>query len=225
MQNSALQPDFQDSFATPFAKFLHPHAAQLNPQLKSLFFEREAEGEKWQEQYAVPTLKVGIFESNFELFSWPDKCIQALRAFCMEALGQTIMSLNNYSPDEMRKLRTTNHCWFHITRKGGYMPAHNHPMASWSGVYCVDPGQPDANNPDSGVIRFHDPRPGTNMYMDAGNCRLKEPYASGMLTFRFVPGMLLLFPSSLYHDIAPFTSEGERITVAFNAWTRHVDTL
>ena len=35
--------------------------------------------------------------------------------------------------------------WFHVTRRGGFFALHNHPNASWSGVYCVDPGKNDAD--------------------------------------------------------------------------------
>ena len=50
-----------------------------------------------------------------------------------------------------------NDCWFHVTRRGGFFGLHNHPMASWSGVYCVEPGRHDADKPDSGMLTFLNP--------------------------------------------------------------------
>ena len=120
----------------------------------------------------------------------------------------------------MAQLRIFNHAWFHVTRPGGYMGTHNHPMASWSGVYCVDPGEEDPDNPDSGVIRFHDPRISVTMYMDASNNHMVAPYEPGMRTYRFKAGQLVIFPSFLMHEVAPFTGTGTRITLAFNSWIK-----
>ena len=58
------------------------------------------------------------------------------------------------------------------------------------------------------------------MYMDAGNNHWRAPFNPGVLTFRAVPGQLVLFPSFLMHDVAPFSGPGERIVVAFNAWIK-----
>src|SRR3546814_2978119 len=51
--------------------------------------------------------------------------------------------LNGYDDDFLRRLHINADAWFHITRNGGYFGLHNHPMASWSGVYCVDDGDSD----------------------------------------------------------------------------------
>ncbi|MFX4493676.1 hypothetical protein ABTA45_19480, partial [Acinetobacter baumannii] len=66
----------------------------------------------------------------------------------------------------MRRIQIFSHTWFHVTRRGGFVIAHTHPMASWSGVYCVAPGQQPADRPDSGVLRFHNPHYYSNMFLD-----------------------------------------------------------
>ena len=50
----------------------------------------------------------------------------------------------------------------------GFFGLHNHPNASWSGVYCVDPGQHDAGKRDSGLLSFVNPMIMGAMHMDAG---------------------------------------------------------
>lgn len=207
-------------FSTPFVVRHHAGCEPLNRALKTLFLAREQEGHKYTEEYPTLTLKVKTFESEFGLFNWPEECVQKLKGFCFETLGMTLMEVNGYRQEDLANLAIYNHAWFHVTRPGGYMGTHNHPMASWSGVYCVDAGNDDEENPDSGVLRFHDPRNSVTMYMDAGNNHLQPPFEPGMRNYKFRPGQLVIFPSFLMHEVAPFTGEGTRITVAFNAWIK-----
>ena len=118
----------------------------------------------------------------------------------------------------MRRLQIFSHTWFHVTRHGGFTILHTHPMASWSGVYCIDPGETPEDRPESGVLRFHNPHHYSNYFVDAGNLRLKPPYHHGTWSIRFQPGQLVLFPSWLQHEVMPFYGSNERITVAFNCW-------
>jgi hypothetical protein len=87
-------------------------------------------------------------------------------------------------------------------------------MASWSAVYCVSAGESDADQPESGRLSFINPM--TQMYLDAGNSHLGFPYQFGNYAFDLKPGMLVIFPSWVQHQVMPFYGEGERITVAMN---------
>ncbi|MEM7708480.1 MAG: putative 2OG-Fe(II) oxygenase [Pseudomonadota bacterium] len=215
--NDVVRP----AFACPFLVVQMPNCEALNRELRALFLDREARGSEFTEEYPVPTLKVNTFESVFTVFNWTEPCVQHLKQFCFAQLGQALRQVNGTV--DLSPLKIFNHAWFHITRAGGYMGSHNHPMASWSGVYCVDAGGQDPDNPDSGTLRFHDPRNSINMYMDAGNNTWVEPWAPGVLTFPAKAGQLVIFPSFLMHDVAPFTGPGERIVVAFNAWIKNVE--
>lgn len=213
-------PQLSARFPTPFFTNFHEDCAGLNTDLKNLFLQREAEGRRWQEKVDTNTLKVNLFESEFGLFSWPEPCVQQLKRFCLDSLALAVMQVNGYSPQDAQHLQIFNHTWFHITRQGGYMGSHNHPMASWSGVYCVATGGDDPDNPDSGVLRFHDPRNSVNMYMDAGNSNWIDPWSPGQLSFKLKPGQLVMFPSFLMHEVATHSGSEERITVAFNCWIK-----
>lgn len=205
------------AFSVPIAQdfLLDP---KLNEQIKSLLLSREAQGGRYANPNPSLQQQPGVFESDFELFSWPEACIQQLRTFCWSTLGRTIQELNEYSPQEMQRLQIFSHTWFHVTRNGGFTILHTHPMASWSGVYCVTPGESPADRPDSGVLRFHNPHHYSNYFMDAGNLRLKSPYHHGTWNLRLQPGQLVLFPSWLQHEVMPFYGNDERITIAFNCW-------
>lgn len=206
------------AFSVPFGQRQHPDALPFNRQLRQLLLAREAEGTRYANPNPSLKLQRGVFESEFELFSWPEPCVQELKRFCWESLGQIIAELNGYSPREMTGLQIFSHTWYHVTRKGGFTIPHTHPMASWSGVYCVDPGTTPPEYPESGVLRFHNPHHYSNYFMDAGNARLRAPYHHGTWSIRFQPGQLLLFPSWVQHEVLPFFGEDERITVAFNCW-------
>lgn len=206
------------AFAVPMAEARLPKCEDLNRELKALFLAREKEGGKWRNPASSMRINPGLFESDFTLFSWPEPCVQTLREFCWSAMSRAISQLSGYGAEEMNRLRIFSHTWFHITRRGGFFGLHNHPMASWSGVYCVSAGEDDPAHPDSGILHFMNPNQLANMFVDPANARLRAPYSMGGKRVKFEPGQLVLFPSWLQHEVLPFHGEGERITVAFNCW-------
>ncbi|RNF85990.1 putative 2OG-Fe(II) oxygenase [Montanilutibacter psychrotolerans] len=206
------------AFAVPFAQDHLPNCEPINAAVKSLLLAREAEGPRYANPNPSLKQQAGVFESDFNLFAWPEACIQQLRQFCWATLGRTIAELNGYSAEEMQRLQIYSHTWFHVTRHGGFTILHTHPMASWSGVYCVDPGQTPEDRPESGVLRFHNPHHYSNYFLDPGNTRLVAPYHHGTWNMRLQPGQLVLFPSWLQHEVLPFYGNDERITIAFNCW-------
>lgn len=217
LQNLHIIP----AFACPIAETTLPGMEATNARLRDLFLAWEADASRKRLSEPTAVIKVGVYESDFQLFGRDHPDLKALATLCLQHLGYLIAQLNRYSNDDMAKLRIYHHSWYHITRNGGYTAVHNHPMASWSGVYCVDPG--DAAPPEvvnNGTLRFLDTRSLGNCYMDLGNAYLTSPYSIAELAFILQPGMLLLFPSYLVHEVAPYFGKRERITVAFNAWVR-----
>jgi hypothetical protein len=91
-------------------------------------------------------------------------------------------------------------------------------MASWSAVYCVRAGDVPADQPGSGVLRLFDPRPGANAYRDPANERLHAMFGLRPLELRLREGQIVVFPSYLFHEVAPYYGSGTRITVATNCW-------
>ncbi|KQY49621.1 putative 2OG-Fe(II) oxygenase [Lysobacter sp. Root494] len=205
-------------FAVPFAQDWMPDADKVNAELKRLLLNREREGSRYANPYPSLKQQPGVFESDFNLFSWPENCVQELRQFCWATLGRTIQQLNGYASEEIKRLQIFSHTWYHVTRHGGFTILHTHPMASWSGVYCVDPGTTPEDRPESGVLRFHNPHHYSNYFLDAGNLKLRAPYHHGTWSVVFKPGQLVLFPSWLQHEVMPFYGNDERITIAFNCW-------
>lgn len=203
-------------FPVPFAHDQHPDPARLNSALRGLFLAREKEGTRYANPGPITLRNAPVFESTFHLFSWPEPEIVELRNFCLSRLTQLVCELNNYDESARRRLDIKTDAWFHITRRNGFFGVHNHPLASWSGVYCVSAGQHDANDLDSGLLNFLHPHVSSAMYIDAGNEFLKQPFGIQNFGLSLQPGQLVLFPSWLLHQVLSFHGEGERITVAFN---------
>ncbi|MGA9851773.1 MAG: putative 2OG-Fe(II) oxygenase [Gammaproteobacteria bacterium] len=211
------------AFTSPIIETAMPDCQDLNRRLRELFLQWERDPNRKRSSAPTPVIKVAVYESSFDLFSNPEPEIQTLRQYCLQTLGYVIAQLNGYSTAEMAGLRIFEHSWYHLTRQGGYTAQHNHPMASWSGVYCVDPGDPVPDRPNNGALRFLEARATASMYLDPGNAHLQSPYAFGELAYLLAPGQLLLFPSYLLHEVAPYFGQHERITVAFNAWVRETN--
>lgn len=204
-------------FAVPLAQATHPDHASLNQELKQLLLQREADP---RARNPNPSLaqQPQVFESSFDLFAWKEPCIARLREFCWLQLARVVAQLNGYTGEEMSRIRIHSHTWFHVTRHGGFVITHTHPMASWSGVYCVAPGERAPDRPDSGVLRFHNPHHYSNTFLDPGNARLAAPFHHGTWSVPLRSGQLVIFPSWLSHEVLPFYGGDERITVAFNCW-------
>jgi hypothetical protein len=210
--------DIKSAFSTPlaFARMNSPEA--LNAQLRDLFLQCEAQGPRFANPDPYTHRNDALFESSFTLFDWPHEPVARLRDFCWSSLYHVIGALNQYDASTLQKLCIAHESWFHVTRKGGYFGVHNHPLHSWSGVYCVcqDGDNPDS---DSGKLTFINPLAMNTMFIDMATHRMKPPFSMGNLSIRLQPGQLVVFPSWLLHEVTPFepVADGLRITVAFNA--------
>ena len=203
-------------FATPFAEARLPNCGRLNRELETLFLERETDENRNPTPSHVPQAET--FESRFNLFRWPEACVQELRAFMLNAVGQMVIESTSLKAQDLARLTFQNHTWFHISRYAGSFVAHNHPVASWSAVYCVRAGENVPQHPDSGILRFLDVRQGANAYLDPANASLQRPFALAPLEFKLEAGQLVIFPSYVFHEVAPFYGSDTRITVASNCW-------
>jgi hypothetical protein len=210
-------PELINMFAVPFAFSRYPNPGELNPALKRFIFEQEKSGTASNPR-PLTQRNTALFESHFNLFRATDPAVQQLKLFCWDQLLALIGRLNNYDLATLHRLHIYNDCWFHVTRRGGFFGLHNHPNASWSGVYCVDPGKSDPDKKDSGKLTFVNPMIMGSMHMDAGVANMPLPYGPQIASLALDAGQLVMFPSWVLHDVKPFEGEGERVTIAFNCW-------
>jgi uncharacterized protein (TIGR02466 family) len=206
----------QPLFAVPFGETRLTPCERLNQELEALFLQRETDEHRNPTPSHIPQAET--FESRFNLFRWPEPCVQELRHFMLDAVARMVMQTTVLKPEDIARLKFHNHTWFHISRYAGSFIAHNHPLASWSAVYCVRAGETEASQPDSGVLRFMDTRQGAGAYTDPANTGLHRAYALRPLEIRLAAGQMVLFPSYVFHEVAPFYGRDTRITVATNCW-------
>lgn len=212
----AEAPKLSAMFAVPLAETRLANCERLNRELETLFLAHEDEQHRNPTPSHVPQQE--LYESRFNLFTWPEACVQELRRFMLDGVASTVLAASTLEPRQLTQLKLHNHTWFHITRHAGSFITHNHPMASWSAVYCVRAGQAAPAHPDSGVLRLFDPRHGANGFSDPANANLKPVFGFRPIELRLVEGQLIVFPSYLYHEVTPFFGDDLRITVATNCW-------
>lgn len=101
--------------------------------------------------------------------------------------------------------------WLNRAEAGQFHPQHSHPNSLLSGVMFL------SNEGKHPPIRFHRAQPlfplelkYTELNDFNASCRWFEP----------VCGQLILFPSSLLHDVAPNTTDSARVTLSFNSFIR-----
>ena len=203
-------------YAVPLAEAQLTPCEALNRELEALFLAREDDEHRNSTPSHIPQQE--LFESRFNLFRWPEPCVQELRQFMLDGVARTVLAATTLRSEDLAKLTLHNHTWFHITRYAGSFISHNHPMASWSAVYCVRAGEAVPDRPDSGLLRLFDPRQGANAFRDPANASLKPAFALRPLELRLTEGQMIIFPSYLYHEVTPFYGRDLRITVATNCW-------
>jgi uncharacterized protein (TIGR02466 family) len=188
-------------WATPIAIRVFDEVKELNAYLEKIILN-------------LKEIDSGVNKSNClgwhstgNLFQDSALELDSLYQMIIQFISDYVVELN----PSKNQVRTQLHAWANVLAQGGYHTAHNHPNCHLSGVYYINPGEPDPQNLNSGLIGFSDPRLGATMisssYLDFGASYQYKPEA----------GMLLMFPSYLFHWVHPFTGKGQRITVSFNA--------
>lgn len=204
-------------FPTPLGLSFIPNSENLNNQLKTYFYALEGKG-GYRNDLPTQPERDDLFESKFDLFEHSNAAVQVIKSKMHEELTELIMQLNNYPVSIKETLNISQHAWFHITRKPGYFTNHNHPMASWSAIYCVDSGGRPSAHPESGVTRFFHPSNHAGCYIDAGNASLGQGFAVAPLSLKLEAGQIAYFPSHLMHEVSAHMGSKDRITIAVNFW-------
>lgn len=215
-QVKSMTSQLNTLFAVPFVHLNFVDTA-LHAQLSELLLARQSNPQAINQDAAM-RIQNGVFESNFDFFAWPDPPIKELARRCTVELWKLVSHVSQLNRRQLDQLEMKVDAWYHVTRFGGFHASHNHPMASWSGVYCVDPGDTPDGYPDSGVLSLHNPHAMANMFIDASNAKLAHPYGSAGYGIHFKAGDLVLFPAWLWHQAMPYFGTRPRITAAFNAW-------
>lgn len=195
------------AFPTLIGRFQVSDTEAANAALLRMLLERESSTPS--NDYA----NLGGWHSSGDLLEWCTPEVEELRTWISEALNRMVHATGQLPEVAGRAAPPRGgfrvSAWGNISRRGNYHRMHNHPNSAWSGVYYVT-GMGSSNSM-GGVLELYDPRPFTEMVDVPGS-----PYGQRVLV-RPVPGLMVLFPSWLYHFVHPSDIDTERVSIAFNA--------
>ncbi len=106
--------------------------------------------------------------------------------------------------------------WANVNEYGDYNGLHNHTGGFWSGVYYVQPGSAAEGRPESGAISFRSP---ILARLCVENLRVPEDLRRAFpssYTLQPRPGMMLMFPSWLEHQVLPYFGAEPRISMIWD---------
>src|SRR5689334_16415522 len=197
-----MEIEVTQAFPTLIGQLRVPDADAMNQELRALILAEETK------QASVGRSNIGGWHSRPDFLKRSEPEVGALTTWIIWAVSKMVAA--TAGPDVFKGTLYAS-AWATLCRAGAYHAPHSHPDSAWSGVYYVDPGNPSPDQPLSGVLEFLDPRAGVDAV--TAPC---DPYGE---PFRVRPqaGLLVLFPSWLYHWVHPYTSQAPRIAVSFNA--------
>ncbi len=195
-------------FATPVAAVQLPSAAARNATLRATILARR------DATPSVQASNAGGWHSPRDLADWAGPAATEILDLARQVATQMIADRHG----QPVRPRWTIQAWANVNGPGDGNICHYHPGAFWSGTYYVDDGG-CADDPSlGGEFEMLDPRgPGPGMYAPALKFAGEDGASAGSgETIRPRPGLLVLFPSWLFHQVRPYRGSALRISLAFN---------
>jgi uncharacterized protein (TIGR02466 family) len=192
-------------FATPIYCCVPRGLEALNVELRDQILAQE------REEPSMVKSNQGGWQSTTDPFTWGGTAVQRLRQLAGRAV-EVATSRLPLPPGTKVEFYLSG--WAAVNRKGHYNTTHVHPMAAWSGIYYVDPGD-ESPETQGGVLELVNPSMASVMTFFPGllpSARLVRPE----------PGMFILFPGYLQHSVRLYQGNRPRICVPFNAQVRTV---
>lgn len=197
-----MELNVTQAFPTPIGRVQLPDSGAMNQGLRSLILAEES-------KYAsVGRSNIGGWHSRADFLHRSDANVTALSSWITWALHRMICATTGRK-DFVGTASIS--AWATICRAGAYHAPHSHPDSAWSGVYYVDAGTDNQDLPLGGVLEFLDPRAGAEAVSAPGDL-YGEPFR-----VRAQSGLLVMFPSWLFHWVHPYAGETPRIAISFNA--------
>lgn len=203
LTDMARNGQFENIFETPVFSHLLQDAQKLNAELRQLILKRE------KIEQSVTRSNQGGWQSAPDFFRWKAPPVAALERHIGHAVNIATLHVTR---QPKLNFQMELYGWATVNRSGHYNSVHVHPMATWSGVYYVDPGDENMES-QSGVLEFVHPVAASVMTFFPNvlpSARLVQPKE----------GMLIMFPSYLQHSVRLYRGEKPRISIPFNAHLR-----
>ncbi len=194
--------DLIRAFPTLIGRWLVPDAEAMNDDLRTLILSEE------RKYPSLGRSNIGGWHSQTDFLDRPEPAVEALATWITWAANRMVDA--TAGPGGFKGTMSVSG-WATICRAGAYHAPHSHPDSAWSGVYYVDAGTEHIDRPTSGMLEFLDPRSGVEAVTAPG-----DPYGEPV-RIRPAAGLLVIFPSWLYHWVHPYAGCTPRIAVSFNA--------
>ena len=193
-------------FSVPLIRYRVPNHVDLNARLVKCIHEKMQ-----LSATADATNRGDSWRSNKSVLDWDNDAIQDLKGHMKNALGDMIRStVSDPNPEHFEDWLFES--WALVHRSGGHNVAHIHSSGSftWSGIYYAKTGFPEGVQATKGITVLQDRSAVPKEVLNNPNPFERE--------YRIVPepGLLVLFPSTVWHSVEPFEGEDERITIPFN---------
>ena len=142
--------------------------------------------------------------SNINLFSNSSENISKLKSIILKEIDKYFLKFRDDSCTYIQKWPLIKNLkgWHVILKKQGYQTAHIHPTGWLSGVIYLKIVPPLSKN--EGAIEF------------SINGDIYKNKTSSKLTYQPKLGDMIFFPSSLHHRTIPFTTDTDRVVIAFD---------
>ena len=152
-------------------------------------------------------------ENNFYNFKSKDsyvlknKALKDIEKFITTSINKVYTEI--YGGTEDASLYITQ-SWVNYTKQGNLHHKHRHPNSILSGVLYIE------TDPDTDLILF------TTSILSSYSFRTKEAnyYNSNNIVHKVPAKSLVIFPSTLEHEVPPVESEKERISLSFNTFIK-----
>ena len=197
-----MELDVTHAFPTAIGQLHVPDAGAMNQDLRTAILAEEVK------EVSLGRSNIGGWHSRPDFLNRSEPAVAALTQWITWAVRKMITA--TAGDDEIKGILSLS-AWATICREGAYHAPHSHPDSAWSGVYYVDAGTPSPDRHLSGVLEFLDPRAGVEAVTAPG-----DPYGEPLRVWP-ESGLLVIFPSWLFHWVHPYTGKTPRIAVSFNA--------
>ena len=197
-----MELEATQAFPTVIGQLRVPDAGAMNQDLRALILAEE------DKQESMGRSNIGGWHSRPDFLNRAEPAVAALTTWVTWAVSRMVDT--TAGPGAFKGALSVS-AWATICRAGAYHAPHSHPDSAWSGVYYVDAGMTNPDRPLSGVLEFLDPRAGVEAVSAPG-----DPYGEPVRV-RPESGLLVVFPSWLYHWVHPYAGQSPRIAVSFNA--------
>ena len=197
-----MELEVTEAFPTKVGRLWLPDANLMNQDLRSIILGEE------NKYSSIGRSNIGGWHSRPDFLHHPDPSIAKLTSWLTWGIGRMVDATAGPGVFEGRLSLSA---WATICRAGAYHAPHSHPDSAWSGVYYVDAGTDSPEHPLSGMLELVDPRAGVDAVTAPG-----DPYGEPV-RIRPDAGLLVIFPSWLYHWVHPYEGQTPRVAVSFNA--------